>query len=434
MDNFTELDGVEFKERFWEIGVLTVSELTDYIKQMLDRDELLRDVSVSGELSNVKLHSTGHLYFTLKDADAQIDCVMWMENVAKLDFQPSDGQHVIARGHVKVYPPKGRYQLYAKTMHLCGTGHLWEKFELLKRKLEAEGLFDKARKRELPKFPQVVGIVTSPDGAAIRDIMRVCRKRCPNVQLILIPTTVQGAEAAPQIASAIEFANELMSKGILMFDVLIVGRGGGSIEDLWAFNEEIVARAAANSLIPIVSAVGHETDFTILDFVADMRAATPSAAAEMVVPDLTEQRMRFIRLVSSLLSAMESLTKMAQQRLRALTTRRIFTNPQELLDIKRQRLDELFQRMGHSVHSILLQCKQRYVAAHSKLYALDPRGVLKRGYAFVRHPETGQIIKSVTETCVGSKVDVVLADGALRCEVEGVTHDGSEGDEQRHDG
>lgn len=405
-----------------DVCVLTVSQLSEYLKCMMERDELLQDVWVSGELSNVKRHSSGHLYFTLKDVDqSQIDCVMWVKSTFRLNFQPADGQHVIARGYVRVYPPKGRYQLYAKELHLCGVGALWEQFEALKRKLQSEGLFDKSRKRPLPSFPEVVGVITSPDGAAIRDIMRVCKKRCPSIQLILIPTMVQGTEAAPQIAAAIRFANELS-----MFDVLIVGRGGGSIEDLWAFNEEIVARAAAESLIPIVSAVGHETDFTILDFVADVRAPTPSAAAEMVVPDLRELRAMFQKLVSRLAFAAESLIKSARRELKALTSRRVMTNPEELLDIRRQRLDELHQRLVHSMRNMALRYRQRLATAEGKLQALDPRGVLRRGYAYVRHPETGEILKSVTQVAVGERVDVVLSDGELKCEVEKVMPNGSE--------
>ncbi|MCS7252969.1 MAG: exodeoxyribonuclease VII large subunit [Armatimonadota bacterium] len=403
-----------------EVGILTVSQLSEYIKRMIDNDELLQNVWVSGELSNVKRHSSGNLYFTLKDVDqSQIECVMWAEHTFKLSFQPSDGQHVIAKGYVKVYPQRGRYQLYAKELHLCGVGVLWERFEALKRKLESEGLFDPSRKRSLPKFPEVVGVVTSPDGAAIRDIVRVCRKRCPSVQLILIPTMVQGAEAAPQIAAAIKFANELG-----MFDVLIVGRGGGSIEDLWAFNEEVVARAAAESRIPVVSAVGHETDFTILDFVADVRAPTPSAAVEMVVPDLAELQNRFRKLLGRLVFAIEALFNSARQRLRALTTRRVMTSPEELLDIKKQRLDELHQRLIHSFRNALLKHRHRLASIEGKLQALNPKGVLERGYAYVRQPVTGGIVKSVYQVSQGERVDVVLADGELKCEVEAIVPNG----------
>lgn len=402
-----------------DVVVLTVSQLSDYIKHKIDNDELLQGVWVSGELSNVKLHSSGHLYFTLKDVDqSQIDCVMWSDRVVRLNFQPTDGQHVVAKGDVKVYPPKGRYQLYVRELRLCGVGVLWERFEALKRKLEAEGLFEPSRKRALPEFPEVIGVVTSPDGAAIRDIVRVCKKRCPSVQLILIPTLVQGAEAAPQIAAAIRFANELN-----MFDVLIVGRGGGSIEDLWAFNEEVVARAAYESRIPIVSAVGHETDFTILDFVADVRAPTPSAAAEMVVPDLSELQTRFQKLVGRLSFALETLLKSARQRLTALTTRRVMKSPEELLDIRRQRVDELHQRLIYSFRNTLLRHRQRFASIEGKLQALNPKGVLDRGYAYVRRPKTGEIVKSVRAVSVGEKLDVVLADGELKCEVEAIKPD-----------
>ncbi|MFA4028897.1 MAG: hypothetical protein GDYSWBUE_001362 [Candidatus Fervidibacterota bacterium] len=398
--------------------ILTVSQLSEYIKRKIDNDELLQGIWVSGELSNVKCHSSsGNLYFTLKDEDqSQIDCVMWFEHTLNLTFQPADGQHVIAKGDVRVYPQRGRYQLYVKELRLCGVGVLWERFEALKRKLEAEGLFEPSRKRALPKFPEVIGIVTSPDGAAIRDIVRVCKKRCPRVQLILIPTLVQGADAAPQIAAAIKLANELN-----MFDVLIVGRGGGSIEDLWAFNEEVVARAAYESQIPVVSAVGHETDFTILDFVADVRAPTPSAAAEMVVPDLMELQTRFQKLLERFSFAIESFLRSARQRLNALTSRRIMRSPEELLDIRRQRVDELHQRLIYSFSNTVLRLRQRLASAEGKLQALNPKGVLERGYAYVRQPKTGEIVKSVHMVSVGEKLEVVLSDGKLKCEVEAIT-------------
>lgn len=400
-----------------DVPIFTVTQVTAYIKAMFERDEFLADLYVRGELSNVKLHSSGHLYFTLKDADTQIDCAMWRPNVRRLKFNPADGDLVIAHGYITVYPPRGRYQLYVDEIHFEGAGVLWERFEKLKRKLEAEGLFAKERKRPLPPFPRRVGVITSPDGAAIRDIVRVCRRRCPSVQLVLIPTMVQGIEAAPQIAAAIELANQIGA-----FDVLIVGRGGGSLEDLWAFNEEVVARAAAESHIPIVSAVGHETDFTILDFVADVRAPTPSAAAELVVPDLHERREQLLRVTQRLLNAMNNTVTTARQRLRALATRRVLTHPYEALDIRRQRVDELHQRMFHAMRNITLRHRQRFATVHSKLYALSPLAVLERGYALVRDPETGRVIVTVDAATVGMRVNVMLADGTLACAVEAVEH------------
>ncbi len=385
----------------------TVSELTAHIKGLLLNDAPLRDVWVEGEISNFVQYTSGHCYFSLKDAHATLQCVMWKSHAVWLPELPQDGQHVLVHGHIDVYGPKGTYQLYVDFLQPAGVGDLYAQFEALKAKLEAEGLFAPERKRPLPRWPQRIGVVTSPDGAALRDIVRVIRSRYAGVELVLSPTLVQGAEAPARIVAAL---TALIEHGNV--DVILIARGGGSLEDLWAFNDEQVARAIAASPIPVVSGVGHETDFTIADFVADLRAPTPSAAAMAVVPDGQELRRQLQeyrhRLTQHLQTLLLAKRRQLQEEHRALRMH----HPQSQLNAARQRVDEWHRRMILSFAHTLTLARTRVTALAERLHALNPRAVLQRGYAIVQHTD-GRIISSVTHIQVGEHLYVFLQDGRL---------------------
>jgi len=382
-----------------EIEVYSVSQITDRVARLLQADAVLADVWVSGEISNFTHHSSGHMYMTLKDDASRLRAVMFQGANRGLRFRPESGMRVFAHGYVGVYRSGGEYQLYIDFMEPAGLGGLFLAFQQLKARLEAEGLFDPALKRSLPRFPKRIAVATSPTGAAIRDIITVARRRWPAVNIVIIPTLVQGDGAPASIASSIEQANALAEAGgDDGVDVLIVGRGGGSAEELWAFNDETVARAIRSSRIPVVSAVGHETDFTIADFAADVRAATPSAAAELVVPDIVV----YLRQV-----------EVARARL-ARSVRR-------LIDQRRQRVDELRRWLVQKTQMKLRASRERVQRVAGVLSALDPQAVLGRGYAICRGPD-GAILKDSQSVRTGDAVSVRLGRGAIGCEVREVVH------------
>jgi len=354
--------------------VFSISEITKNIRSVLE--ENFSGVWVEGEISNFKFHTSGHMYFSLKDEFSQIQCVMFRSENAKLDFDPKEGLSVVCFGRVSVYPVRGQYQLYAERMEPKGLGALQLKFQQLKEKLKKEGLFDEARKREIPYLPNRIGIVTSIDGAALKDILNVLDRRFSTVSILINPVAVQGAGAAASIAEAIEDFNRLKN-----VDVLIVGRGGGSLEDLWAFNEEIVARAIFNSRIPVISAVGHEVDFTIADFVADLRAATPSAAAEIVMPMKEELILRISDLKLRILQAFTGFVKNLRQELKALQQSRGLKDPLSFFEIKFQRLDELKKNMTALFETLVRFKEERLSGLIGQLEALGPLSTLKRGYS-----------------------------------------------------
>jgi len=392
-------------------GVLTVRELTTYIKELLDRDPVLQELVVAGEISNFTHHSSGHMYFSLKDDSSAVRAVMFRSANQRLKFTPEAGLKVLARGYVSVYERTGSYQLYVQDLQPDGLGALHLAFEQLKERLAAEGLFDDEHKRRLPFLPRRIGIVTSPTGAAVRDIINVSRRRYPNIELVVVPARVQGVGASEEIAAAIKRANEYGR-----FDVLIVGRGGGSLEDLWPFNEEVVARAIFESEVPVVSAVGHETDFTIADFVADLRAPTPSAAAELVVPDRQALADRARTARERLKKALLREAQLLRDRVNRVCSSRVFVRPQRVIQEQRQYTDDLARRLQSSLRERLLGARARWRVSAEKLNALSPLAVLTRGYSICR-ADNGATIRSSSAVAVGDMVDVWLAEGCLKCSV-----------------
>ena len=386
---------------------LTVTELNDYARKLLAGDPLLRNLEVIGEISGYKHHYSGHRYFSLKDANARIQCVMFRQNAMGLDFTPADGMSVMVRGSASIFVRDGSYQLYVTSMRRNGVGDLYVKFEQLKAKLTAEGLFDPARKREIPMLPRKIGIVTSETGAAIRDIIRIARRRNPKVGILVAPCAVQGASAAPEIVRAIR---ELNANGEC--DVLLVGRGGGSIEDLWAFNEEIVARAIAESRIPVISCVGHEVDFTIADFVADLRAPTPSAAAELAVPVLEDLQSSLSALQVRLGQALTRGQQIRRAELGRLVGSAALSMPRRtLLDAPFNRLETLEKRLNDAMRRQMECARKRLDLADGMLRALDPKRVIDRGYAVVT--VHGQLTTRAAEVKAGDLLSLRMADGKI---------------------
>lgn len=398
-------------ESFGGRTVLTVSELTKLIKGTLEREPSLKGILVKGEISNFKHHTSGHMYFTLKDANSRIKCVMFRGRNAALRFRPEDGLTVIAGGSLGVYEVAGEYQLYVDELHPAGVGALHLAFEQLKEKLAAEGLFDPQRKRSLPKLPRTVGVVTSPTGAAIRDIVSVLRRRFPTINIILAPAIVQGEAGPPSVIEAIERLNRRDD-----IDVLIVGRGGGSLEELWVFNDEGVARAIAASRIPVISAVGHETDFTIADFVADRRAPTPSAAAEMAVMERAALVEGVRDLHDRTARAMEKRIREWRDRLGFLTRSAALTRPQDRLNQLRQQLDELSYRMEMTVRHSTQSRRSRLEALVAKLDGLSPLGALARGYAICRIAATDEVVTDASRVRPGERLKVRVRVGELTCQ------------------
>lgn len=393
---------------------LTVTQVNEYIRVMMDRDSLLGNVCVKGEISNYKLYPSGHHYFTLKDEGAALKCVMFKGNAFRLRFRPENGMKILAFGKISVYPRDGAYQLYCSALMLDGMGDLHVAFEQLKAKLSAKGLFDPSHKKQLPKFPGVIGIVTSPVGAALRDMLRIINARYPLAQVRLFPSRVQGAEAPGEIADAIRYANQYS-----LADVLIVGRGGGSIEDLWAFNDERVAYAIYESTIPIISAVGHEPDVTISDYVADLRAATPSNAAELVVPDCDALRQMIDGYGASMVSVLGRQIKNARQHLNILAQSPALDSPMGYLQQRRSALTMLCTRLSLAQNRRLHLCRQRFTALTAKLDAMSPLKVLTRGYAMVQNTQ-GQVVRSITQVQPGANIRLRLNDGKINACVTGV--------------
>ena len=396
-----------------ERQVLSVGQLNDYIKNKLDNDPGLRSIAVRGELSNYKIYPSGHHYFTIKDGTGALKCVMFKSAAMRLRFRPENGMQVIAMGSVTVYVRDGAYQLYCTGMVMDGIGDLYAAFEQLKAKLAAQGLFDPAHKQPLPRFPGTIGIVTSSAGAAVHDMLRILRKRYPLTQVKLLPVRVQGAEAPAEIAGAIYYANQHQ-----LADLLIVGRGGGSIEDLWAFNDEMVARAIFDSKIPVISAVGHEPDVTISDFVADLRAATPSNAAELAVPDQDALRQTLDDMQNAMAVAMQTRIKRAGERLGSLANRPVLKSPLAAFESRRKALELLEKRLLSAQSGNLAKQRQRFVAQISKLDAMSPLKVLTRGYALVAK-EDGQLVRSVRDVKPKEPIAVRVSDGTIVASVIG---------------
>lgn len=448
--------------------VLSVKDLTRYIKMKLEGDAVLQDVWVRGEISNFTHHSSGHMYFTLKDADSRIKSIMFASNNQRMGFIPRDGSKVIARGSISVYERDGQYQMYITHMQPDGIGNLYLAFEQLKKKLGDEGLFAAERKRAIPKFPKAVGVITSPTGAAVRDIITTLQRRYPSVPVLLYPVLVQGAQAAASIVRAIEAMNRHGEA-----DVLIIGRGGGSLEELWAFNEEMVARGIYASQIPVISAVGHETDFTIADFVADLRAATPTAAAELAVPHYAELKQHITHLSQRLLKGLTSRLTVQKEALERLRRSPALTMPRRQLVQPAERLDRLRERLEHRMMSRIAASREqamkleRKLSSHNpkqqlqfakkridvakhqllqsmlaafrenrqrlngqlrQLDALSPLKVMQRGYSLVYDEKQRKMIKSINQVQPGDLINIRLTDGKLECHVWGMEE---YGDEQR---
>ncbi len=387
--------------------IYSVSDINRLLKGLLDSVPDLQAVQVTGEISNFKRYPSGHCYFTLKDGTSALKCVMFAGRARYLRFQPVNGNKVVASGQISVYERDGVYQLYVSTLSPQGAGALLEAYEKLKAKLTAEGLFDQARKKPLPLLPKSVGIVTSSAGAAVHDVITVSRRRDPGVKLYLYPVKVQGEGAAEEIATAIRFFNEVHP-----VDVLIVGRGGGSIEDLWAFNEELVVRAVAASEIPVVSAVGHETDFTLCDFAADRRAATPSQAAEIVAPDIEAYRNGIMAMAAHGRDLVEKKITEERRRLSSLMGSWIFRQPERLLADPSQRLDRAMQDLQQAMEDTCREKGQRLSLAAARLDALSPLSVLVRGYGITQKRDLS-VVKSVGDVAVGEPIMTRLYDGAL---------------------
>ena len=393
--------------------VLSVTQINECIRAQLDRDPLLCEVAVRGEISNYKVYPSGHHYFTIKDEGGALKCVMFKGNTMRLRFRPENGMKVIAMGKITVYPRDGAYQLYCTAMTMDGVGDLYAAFEQLKAKLSAQGLFDPSHKKPLPKYPKVIGIVTSSAGAAIHDMLRILRKRYPLVQVRLLPVRVQGVEAPGEIAAAIDYANLHR-----LADVLIVGRGGGSIEDLWAFNDERVAHAIYRSQIPVISAVGHEPDVTISDFVADVRAATPSNAAEIAVPDQIAIYQQLDSYSAAMATCLNRQLTAARQRLKMLSDSPALKSPAGYLQQKRKNLELLESRLVSGFSRSLDMKKQRYIAMTAKLDAMSPLKVLTRGYSMTQN-ENGDVIKQTSQVKTGDQICVAVSDGKIHATVIG---------------
>ena len=392
-------------------NVLSITQLTEYIRGRLNDDPFLGQVAVRGEISNYKVYPSGHHYFTLKDEGAALKCVMFKSSAMRLRFRPDNGMKVIAMGKVTVYPRDGAYQLYCAAMAMDGVGDLYAAFEQMKKKLAAQGLFDPAHKKPLPKYPSTIGIVTSSAGAAVHDMLRILRKRYPLTKVRLLPVRVQGAEAPGEIAAAIRYANRYR-----LADLLIVGRGGGSIEDLWAFNDELVAHAIYESEIPVISAVGHEPDVTISDYVADLRAATPSNAAELAVPDQDALRQNLDAMSSAMASAQSRQLKAARQHLNVLSQSPALRSPTGYIEQREKSLELLKNRLIAAQNQSITRKNQRYIAAVSKLDAMSPLKVLTRGYSMAQ-TEAGEVLRSVRQVELGERVSVLLSDGKLSATV-----------------
>ena len=396
-------------------NIVTVTQLNTYVKTLIEYVPQLNSVWVKGEISNFKHHSSGHMYLTLKDENSVIKAVMFRGNAFSLNFMPENGMKILAHGRVSVYERDGIYQLYIDKMEPDGVGALYVAYEQLKNKLEAEGLFDEKYKKLIPKFPSRVGVVTSPTGAAVRDIINVISRRCKMCDIVLYPVTVQGEGSAEKIAEAIEYFNETKS-----CDVIITGRGGGSIEDLWEFNKEITAWAIFNSEIPVISAVGHETDFTIADFVADLRAPTPSAAAELAVPSLDDVQNTLIRNRASLDYSVTNYIKSLKQKVENLSDKVSVKGIYRALDNKRMYIDSLLMRAERTVTGKISAERECLAKNAAKLQAFSPLNVIARGYT-VATDENGKVVTSIKDVENGSVIELSVSDGKIISHVTEVT-------------
>ena len=393
-------------------NAFSVSELNTRIAGLLDADPVLSHVSVRGELSNYKIYPSGHHYFTLKDSTSTLSCVMFKSSAAKLRFRPESGMGVVVTGRVQVYNRDGKYQLNCVQIMPEGTGDLQIAFEQLKEKLGAEGLFDPQFKKPIPVIPQRIAVITSSAGAAVHDIIRILRRRWPMAKVLLLPVRVQGVEAPPEIVGAIRYCNNYD-----IADVMIVGRGGGSIEDLWAFNDERVARAIFASRIPVISAVGHEPDVTISDYVADARASTPSNAAEIAVPDQSEQRDALLGAQIRLSQVMQRMLDSNRKHLNDMASRRVMTTPIAYIDTKRMDLDRVRDRLIFVCDQYNSILRKQHVHYAAKLDALSPLKVLSRGYSVLQN-DIGEPIKDIGQVNIGDTIHVTLTGGTLDCRVE----------------
>lgn len=393
--------------------MLTVTQMNTYLRSLFEQDPHLSQVFISGEISNFKnYYRSGHLYFSLKDEKSVLKAVMFSRYTQRLRFLPEDGMKVIARGRVSVYEATGQYQLYVEDLQPDGVGALSVAYEQLKKKLEAEGLFQ--NKKPIPKFPETIGVITSPSGAAVHDIFTVLERRYPSAEIVFCPVAVQGKEAAPQIADALERFNRLGCA-----DLLILGRGGGSLEDLWPFNEEAVARAVAASQIPVISAVGHETDYTICDFVADLRAPTPSAAAELAVPDQYELMAQLQNDRQRLAYAMNAVFSDASQRFRRLEASKVLQNPLESLELRRIKIDRFSSDLNRVVPEQISQYKEKLSSIFGRLNALSPLAVLSRGYA-VASDASGKPFQGAADVRADCDLTIKMDDGDIKCAVQEV--------------
>ena len=403
-----------------EFPIYEVSQINTYLKDKFDSDPFLGGLCVRGELSNYKVYPSGHHYFTMKDAEGALRCVMFRGSAMRLRFRPQNGMKVLAVGRITVYPRDGAYQMYCESLTPDGVGDLHVAYEQLKAKLQGEGLFDLGHKRPLPRFPHRIAVITSSAGAAVHDILRILGKRYPLSKVILLPVRVQGVEAPPEIVGAIRYVNRWK-----LADVILTGRGGGSMEDLWAFNDERVARAIYESEIPVVSAVGHEPDVTIADFVADVRAATPSNGAELIAPDREDLRQRLRSCEAAMAAALEKQLKLSRQRLDGLAGRRVLQSPKNYIEDRRVTLDRIQEQLMAAARHGFDRKRQRFVRLTAALDAMSPLKVLSRGYSVVRSGD--HLVKSVGDVSVGSSLRISLADGTVDAAVTGIREDTNNG-------
>src|SRR6056297_3768331 len=396
----------------------SVSQISNYLEAILTQDKILQDLWVKGEVSNFYQANSGHLYFTVKDKNAQLKTVMFRHKSRKVDFEIEEGMEIVVHGYINIYKDRGEYQLYADQIVPEGKGTLYQAFEKLKKKLEEEGLFDKDRKKKIPLIPKKIGIVTSPTGAAVRDMLSVVDRRFENISILIVPSLVQGDQASRQIVEGIDYLNSRSD-----IDLIIISRGGGSIEDLWPFNEEEVVRAVDASKIPVISGVGHETDFTIADFVADLRAPTPSAAAELAIGNREEIENRLDNLSRRLLQNQKARLKNARERLSSISNRRIFKKPEELFINKMQKLDDLSRELKWNMEKKLNKSKERFKILNSKMDTLSPLKTIKRGYS-ITYDEDENPVTDISEVNKGDKVKTTIINGSFLSTVDQIEEDG----------
>ena len=399
---------------YTEAKIYTVSRITKYIKNLFENDYNLQDIWILGEISNFKLHSSGHMYFVLKDQESQIKGVMFKGNNLSLRFMPQDGMKVKVRGDISVYEKRGEYQLYVKEIVEAGKGELYLAFERLKEKLKAEGLFSEEFKKKLPLIPKDIAVITSPTGAAIRDIITISLRRFPNLSILVVPSLVQGTLAAQEIAKKIYFLNKHFNN----LDFIIISRGGGSLEELWAFNEEILARSIYNSKIPIVSAIGHETDFTISDFVADLRCPTPSAAAEMTIPDKSSLINNINLLNSKLNKAINRNLELKMENINSINKSIQYQGPENKINQYYQYIDEFSVRIKLRIKHQIELYEEKIKKDKQRLDSLNPVAVIERGYSICRKIPGKEIIKRLNQVEIGNEIEVIISDGKMLGKVD----------------